>query len=343
MKGVWKPVGPLLLLYVAAMTAGVPLGPGLLECTVVDGGAYAVRGHGTHFADATGTMQVFLRSGSNVMRAENVDVRSESVLAFEAPFPDTVPARSWDVFVLSEVDGSLLLENAVFLSDAVTDSSRALPAVDVPTLSPPAGFHFPFQPRVEETIRNLMWHVPLWFAMFVLAGMAFVASIRQLGVPQVSASDEHARAASAIAVGLGVAGLITGSIWARFTWGTWWVDDPQLNGALVTTAAYGGYHILRESVDRPAMRARLAAVYNVFAFVLLVILLMIMPRFSESLHPGKGGNPGFNTYDLDASLRWVFYPAVLGWILTALWMQQLLLRMARVRALDAAKPMTPLP
>jgi heme exporter protein C len=65
--------------------------------------------------------------------------------------------------------------------------------------------------------------------------------------------------------------------------------------------------------------------------VLLVILLLIMPRFSESLHPGKGGNPGFNTYDLDSSLRLVFYPAVLGWILTGLWMQQLILRMARIR------------
>lgn len=343
MKGVWKPVGPLLLLYVAAMTAWVPLGPGLLECTSAGGTSYILRGHGTHFESTAPEVRVFLRSGRHVVPGTGVAVESNDRLTFEAVFPDTVPARSWDVFVLSDIDGSLLLENAVFLEDAHIDSLAVFPAVEVPAVAPARGFHFPFQPRVEETIRNLMWHVPLWFAMFVLAGIAFVASIRQLGAAQVTASDENARAASAIAVGLGIAGLITGSIWARFTWGTWWVDDPQLNGALVTTAAYGGYHILRESVDRPAMRARLAAVYNVFAFVLLVILLMIMPRFSESLHPGKGGNPGFNTYDLDASLRWVFYPAVLGWILTALWMQQLVLRMARVRALDLAKPTPPLP
>lgn len=343
MKGVWKPVGPLLLLYVAAMTAWVPLGPGLLECTPEGPGRFSLLGHGTHFEEAAPSVRVFLRSGNNVLPGDAVSVTSAHRLSFEAHFPDTVPARSWDVFVLSDADGSLLLENGVFLADATVDTTAALPAVTVPAVGPAAGFHFPFQPRVEETIRNLMWHVPLWFAMFVLAGMAFVASMRQLGATHVRASDENARSASAIAVGLGVAGLITGSIWARFTWGTWWVDDPQLNGALVTTAAYGGYHILRESVDRPAMRARLAAVYNVFAFVLLVILLMIMPRFSESLHPGKGGNPGFNTYDLDASLRWVFYPAVLGWILTALWMQQLVVRMARVRALDNAQPTPPLP
>ena len=53
---------------------------------------------------------------------------------------------------------------------------------------------------------------------------------------------------------------------------------------------------------------RLAAVHNVFAFVMLVILLMVLPRYTESLHPGKDGNPGFNSYDLDNSLRAVFYP-----------------------------------
>lgn len=342
MKGVWKPVGPLLLIYVAAMTALVPLGPGLLECVSQDGATFEVRGHGTHF-DAAHGLQVFLRSGDHVLPCKEVDIAGSGTLTFAPAFPDTLPARSWDLFVLSEVDGSLLLENAVFVHDAATDSTLEWPEVEVPSVQSTLGFRFPFQPRVEETIRNLMWHVPLWFAMFVLAGMAFVASIRQLGAVAVTASDEYARSASAIAVALGVAGLITGSIWARFTWGTWWVDDPQLNGALVTTAAYAGYHILRESVDRPSVRARLAAVYNVFAFVLLVILLMIMPRFSESLHPGKGGNPGFNTYDLDASLRWVFYPAVLGWILTALWMQQLIMRMARIRVLADAKLNNQLP
>ena len=330
MKGIWKPVGPLLLLYVAVMTALVPLGPGLIECVSEGAGTYRVQGHGTHFLEAQ-DVQVVVRAGDAVYPAEDVVRRETDVLAFRLALPDTLPSRSLDLFVLSDIDGSLLLSNAVFAEHHAVDPEVEVAEVDVPDYAPQLGFHFPFQPRVEETIRNLMWHVPLWFSMFVLAGIAFVASIRQLGAAGVTASDERARSASAVAVGLGVAGLITGSIWARFTWGTWWVDDPQLNGALVTTAAYAGYHILRESVDRPALRARLGAVYNLFAFVLLVILLLIMPRFSESLHPGKGGNPGFNTYDLDSSLRLVFYPAVLGWILTGLWMQQLILRMARLR------------
>ena len=75
---------------------------------------------------------------------------------------------------------------------------------------------------------------------------------------------------------------------------------------------------------------RITAVYNVFAFVMLVILLMVLPRYTESLHPGKDGNPGFNSYDLDNSLRAVFYPAVIGWGALCYWMYTLRLRMNRL-------------
>ena len=139
------------------------------------------------------------------------------------------------------------------------------------------------------------------------------------------------RAVNANRVGLlfAVLGLITGSIWARFTWGDWWVADPQLNGALVTFLIYVGYMVLRAQIEDEQKRARVAAVFNIFAYVILFILLMILPRFTEGLHPGKGGNPGFNTYDLDSSLRAVFYPAVTGWILLGYWIYHLRLRLNR--------------
>jgi heme exporter protein C len=53
---------------------------------------------------------------------------------------------------------------------------------------------------------------------------------------------------------------------------------------------------------------------------------MVMPRFAEGLHPGKSGNPAFSSYDLDSSLRTVFYPAVLGYILLGYWIYSLNLR-----------------
>jgi heme exporter protein C len=53
---------------------------------------------------------------------------------------------------------------------------------------------------------------------------------------------------------------------------------------------------------------------------------MVMPRFVAGLHPGKSGNPAFSKYDLDSSLRAVFYPAVLGWLLLGYWIYNINLR-----------------
>jgi heme exporter protein C len=58
----------------------------------------------------------------------------------------------------------------------------------------------------------------------------------------------------------------------------------------------------------------------------MVPLLFILPRMVDSLHPGNGGNPGFNAYDLDSQMRLIFYPAVIGWFLLGLWMATLRVR-----------------
>ena len=52
---------------------------------------------------------------------------------------------------------------------------------------------------------------------------------------------------------------------------------------------------------------------------MLIPLIFILPRLTDSLHPGNGGNPGFNVYDLNSQLRVVFYPAVIGFICLGLW------------------------
>ena len=58
---------------------------------------------------------------------------------------------------------------------------------------------------------------------------------------------------------------------------------------------------------------------DVFAFSMLIPLIFILPRLTDSLHPGNGGNPAFNVYDLNSQLRIVFYPAVIGFICLGLW------------------------
>jgi len=144
--------------------------------------------------------------------------------------------------------------------------------------------------------------------------------------------DRWAAASAKVGILLGVLGVITGSVWARFTWGDWWANDPKLNGAAITLLFYFAYQLLRSSIDDEAKRARVSAIYNIFAYVMLVVFLMIMPRMYPSLHPGQSGNPGFNQYDLDNNMRRVFYPAIIGWILLAWWMVTLEVRTRKAEA-----------
>ena len=190
----------------------------------------------------------------------------------------------------------------------------------------------PRLPILHETIRNLYFHVTMWFAMiFVLGGSVFY-SVRYLGKNKIE-DDMRAEHMANVGILLGVLGIVTGSLWAIFTWGGWWVNDPKLNGAAISILIYLAYVVLRNSMDEEQKRARVAAVYNIFAFVLLIVFLMVYPRMNrvDSLHPGNGGNPAFSSYDLDSNMRLVFYPAVIGWIMMGLWLSDLSYRIAKLR------------
>ncbi|MDO7718878.1 MAG: ABC transporter permease, partial [Schleiferiaceae bacterium] len=100
------------------------------------------------------------------------------------------------------------------------------------------------------------------------------------------------------------------------------------NGTAVSMLIYAAYFVLRNSVDDAKKRATLAAVYNIFSFVLMVVFIGVLPRLTDSLHPGNGGNPAFSNYDLDSNMRMVFYPAVFGWILIGFWITELRRRIA---------------
>ena len=190
---------------------------------------------------------------------------------------------------------------------------------------------------LNETIRNLYFHVPMWFTMIALLGASLAYSLRLLrsggdGEPLNLERDRQARAFAEVAMIFSLLGLFTGMVWAKATWGTYWTADPKLNGTAVTLLIYAAYFILRSSVDDAEKRARLAAVYNVFACVLMIVFIGILPRMTDSLHPGNGGNPAFGSYDLDHGMRLVFYPAVVGWILMGWWIASLRVRLDRLTA-----------
>jgi heme exporter protein C len=166
----------------------------------------------------------------------------------------------------------------------------------------------------------------MWFGMVLMFMVSVVYSIRYLG-KQKRLHDLMAVEFANAGIVFGVLGMVTGMLWANYTWGEPWSGDPKQNASAIALLIYFAYLVLRNALEDDQQRAKIGAIYNIFAFAAMIPLLFILPRLTDSLHPGNGGNPGFNAYDLDSKLRAVFYPSVLAWTLIGTWMATLRVRM----------------
>ncbi|WP_342648700.1 cytochrome c biogenesis protein CcsA [Mucilaginibacter sp. CSA2-8R] len=187
-----------------------------------------------------------------------------------------------------------------------------------------AGFLLPVPrlPILHETIRNVYFHVPMWLGMLVVFGISVVYSIKYLAT-----NREEYDLVAVESVNTGIffyaLGLVSGMLWAKFAWGEYWSSDPKQNSAAIAFLLYCAYLVLRNAIDEDQKRARISAIYNIFAFPIMIVLLFILPRMTDSLHPGNGGNPAFGRYDMDNNMRAVLYPAFIGWILISVWVATL--------------------
>jgi len=189
--------------------------------------------------------------------------------------------------------------------------------------------HVPTLPILHETIRNLYFHVPMWMAVLSVFVISVYFSIKYLNT-----GKEEYDLAAVECVNTGLMfyflGLVTGMLWAKFTWGDFWSGDPKQNSAAIAFLLYCAYLVLRRSIDEEQKRAKIAAIYNIFAFPIMIVLLFVLPRMTDSLHPGSGGNPAFGKYDLDNEMKIAFYPAMLGWSLLAVWIATLRYRIRTI-------------
>lgn len=194
-----------------------------------------------------------------------------------------------------------------------------------------AGFmgKVPRQAILNETVRNLYFHVTMWFTMIFLLGTSVYHSIQYLRKSDIK-SDLISNAYVETGLVFATLGLVTGSLWAKFTWGDWWTNDPKLNSVAIGLLIYLAYGLVRSSMPDEQQKARISNVYNIFAFVIFMILIWILPRMTDSLHPGNGGNPGFSKYDLDSNMRLVFYPAIIAWTMLGYWITNLRIRIKKL-------------
>ncbi|QSQ26982.1 cytochrome c biogenesis protein CcsA [Pyxidicoccus parkwayensis] len=139
--------------------------------------------------------------------------------------------------------------------------------------------------REMGDVQRIMYvHVPLQWMAMVMMLVNFIAAVTYLLKSQASwALDSTAEAAAEVGLLLGTAGMITGAIWGRPTWGVYWSWDPRLTSEAIMLVTYAGYLVLRRFVEDPDKRATWSAVVAIIGAINLPIVWFSV-RWWRSLH-----------------------------------------------------------
>lgn len=341
MKGKWwKALGVAIFVYVLVGGLLVPLKPGILSVQpgIVESGdttILEVSGYNTHFKSGS-IMQAWLKLDSaHFTKATGIDAMDETSAKMRFLVPaggaDSSKLHPLTLVITSETDGSFVQPGALVLrykkeagDTQPWDMSLNEPMHEISAL------RFPYRNILHETIRNTFFHIALWFAMFLLllAGLWYAIRYLRQGHPD---DDIKSAAYHQVAILFGILGIATGSIWAKYTWNTFWTTDVKLNMTAVAMLIYLAYLILRNAIADADKRAKTSAGYSIFAFIALIPLVFVIPRLTDSLHPGNGGNPALGGEDLDYTLRLFFYPSIIALTLLGNWMATLVIRYERLK------------
>jgi heme exporter protein C len=131
--------------------------------------------------------------------------------------------------------------------------------------------------------RIIFFHVPAAITAMILSGVSCIASVLFL-VTRNFRHDAMAVASTEVGLAFLAANLVTGSIWGRIIWGIWWTWDARLTSALICWLLYAGYLMLRHAIEEPTTRARIAAVFNIFAFADVPIVFFSI-KWWRTQHP----------------------------------------------------------
>ncbi len=169
-------------------------------------------------------------------------------------------------------------------------------------------FFAPMERIMGNVQRVFYFHVAtgwvgfLSFFVAVIAGIAFLRS-RDLKW------DTVGLAAVELGLMFSFINIVTGSIWARPIWNTWWTWDPRLVTATVMELIYFAYLMLRQGIENPVRRARFGAVYAILGFVSVPISYFSI-RIWRTIHPvviGSGDPEALGSFDMTGDMRLTFF------------------------------------
>ena len=168
----------------------------------------------------------------------------------------------------------------------------------------------PTERTMGHVQRIFYFHVASAWVGMAAFFVVFVASVAYLR-SQKGAWDRLALSSAEIGVAFLTMALITGSLWAKPTWNTWWTWDPRLTTAAVLWTIYVVYLILRGAIDEPSQRGRLAAVFGIIGFIDVPIVFMAV-RWWRTIHPVIFDSEGF---DLNGRMLTTFIVCLISFTL----------------------------
>lgn len=141
----------------------------------------------------------------------------------------------------------------------------------------------PREAKMGDVQRIFYFHISTAWSGFLAFAVALIGSIAYLR-SRARHWDQLSHAAVEVGLVLLTMAIVTGSLWARPVWNTWWTWDPRLTTTTITWVVYLAYLLLRNAVENPETRARFAAVYATVAFV-TVPITYLSARLLRTIHP----------------------------------------------------------
>lgn len=176
----------------------------------------------------------------------------------------------------------------------------------------------PVDPVLKEFTRILYFHVPTAWITVLAFLIGAVYSVLYLKKRQMK-HDNYAEAASQLGFIFCILATVTGSIWAKMSWGSFWNWDPRETSIFILLLVYAAYFALRSAIEQPDRKAALSSVYSLFAFITVPFFVFIVPRVYTGLHPDPIINPDAKIH-LGDRQRIVFFSSLFGFTVLFFWM-----------------------
>jgi len=153
-------------------------------------------------------------------------------------------------------------------------------------------FVAPDERTMHAAQRIFYFHLPSWIAMFAAFFIVLIGNVAYL-TSRSPKWDWLAVAGAEVGVVCCTIGLITGPLWGKPAWGIWWTWDARLTSTFILWLLYIAYLLLRDMIEDAERRARISAVFGLFAF-LDVPMVYVSNRFWRTQHPTPVffGGPG---------------------------------------------------